>query len=97
VANPETAWPVVDIHHVAFAHGCDDTPRRVTDLLGVSVAHCESALGFVERMVPAGDAYLQFLEAAGPGDVDCNGLLAELVAPAPAGPPGPPDSGAGRS
>lgn len=70
MANPETAWRVMGLHHVAFAHGCDDTPRTVADLLGISFAHCESAPGFVERMLPVGDAYLQFLEATGPGDVE---------------------------
>ncbi|HLE38781.1 MAG TPA: VOC family protein [Acidimicrobiia bacterium] len=61
---------VVRIHHVAFAHGGDASPHdRFAELLGLSVSHAEEVLGFVERMIPAGDCYLQTLEVTGPGVV----------------------------
>jgi methylmalonyl-CoA epimerase len=32
--------------------------------------HEEAAAGFIERMIPAGEAYLQLLEATGPGVIE---------------------------
>ncbi|MGH3762973.1 VOC family protein [Actinophytocola sp.] len=59
------------IHHVAFAHAAGQGPHgRLAELLGLRVAHTERAPGMVERMVPAGDCYLQLLEADGPGVVE---------------------------
>jgi methylmalonyl-CoA/ethylmalonyl-CoA epimerase len=40
------------------------------DLLGLPCVHEEAASGFVERMIPAGEAYLQLLEATGPGIIE---------------------------
>jgi methylmalonyl-CoA/ethylmalonyl-CoA epimerase len=62
-------WRVTRLHHVAFAHQGDDTPGRLADLLGLPCAAEERADGFVERMLPAGDSFLQLLEATGPGVV----------------------------
>jgi methylmalonyl-CoA/ethylmalonyl-CoA epimerase len=67
VAEPRAAWRVTGLHHVAFAHAGQDVPGVLGDLLGLSCAHTESAAGFVERMLPAGDSYLQLLEGTGPG------------------------------
>jgi methylmalonyl-CoA/ethylmalonyl-CoA epimerase len=61
---------VTRLHHVAFAHHGDDAARLLEDMLGLPCAHQERAAGFVERMLPAGDAYLQLLEATGPGVVE---------------------------
>jgi methylmalonyl-CoA/ethylmalonyl-CoA epimerase len=58
------------LHHVAFAHVGTDAPRLLDELLGLPCAHEEAADGFVERMLPAGDAYLQLLQATGPGVVE---------------------------
>lgn len=41
-----------------------------SELLGLPCAHEEAAAGFTERMLPAGDGYVQFLEATGPGVVE---------------------------
>jgi methylmalonyl-CoA/ethylmalonyl-CoA epimerase len=63
------AWCVTALHHVAVAHGDDPTCERAfTDLLGEAI-HTEDGPGFLERMYPAGDAYLQTLEASGEGVV----------------------------
>lgn len=70
MANPETNWRVTRLHHVAFAHKGDDAPGSLAGLLGLSCAHSESAAGFVERMLPVGNAYLQLLEATGPGAIE---------------------------
>jgi methylmalonyl-CoA/ethylmalonyl-CoA epimerase len=69
VAERDRAWRVVGLHHVAFAHRGADPPRLLGELLGLSVTHQESGTGFVERMIPAGGAYLQLLEATGSGVV----------------------------
>ena len=62
---------MVRIHHVAFAHDGERAPQdRFADLLGIGVCHTEDAEGFVERMLPIGDGFLQTLEATGPGVVD---------------------------
>ena len=64
-----SAWRVTRLHHVAFAHRADDTPRLFADLLGLQCAGEEPAEGFVERMLPIGESHLQLLEATGPGVV----------------------------
>jgi methylmalonyl-CoA/ethylmalonyl-CoA epimerase len=66
-ADPGKAWRVTGLHHVAFAHDGDTAPSVLGGLLGLSCCHSEYADGFVERMLPAGNAYLQLLEATGPG------------------------------
>ena len=62
-------WRVLSLHHVAIAHGndrvCEDL---LTDLLGAST-HVEPGAGFVERMYPVGDTFVQTLEADGDGVV----------------------------
>jgi methylmalonyl-CoA epimerase len=60
---------VTRLHHVAFAHRGDGPPQLIGDLLGLTCTHEERTAGFVERMLPAGDSYLQLLEATGPGTV----------------------------
>ena len=64
-------WPApLRIHHVAFAHTPTSAPHdRFAELLGVPVCHEEEGPGFIERMLPVGDGYLQTLEATGPGVV----------------------------
>jgi methylmalonyl-CoA/ethylmalonyl-CoA epimerase len=69
VAEPARRWRVTRLHHVAFAHRDHDTPARLADLLGLPCAAEERADGFVERMLPAGESFLQLLEATGPGVV----------------------------
>ncbi len=64
------AWRVIRLHHVAFAHEGDDAPGVLTSLLGLPCVHEEAAAGFIERMIPAGEAYLQLLEATGPGVIE---------------------------
>lgn len=60
-------WRIVGLHHVAFAHGPESGPEdalcRVLDV----TPHEESGPGFLERMFPVGDAYVQTLEASGDG------------------------------
>jgi methylmalonyl-CoA/ethylmalonyl-CoA epimerase len=63
-------WRVIRLHHVAFAHDGAEAPGLLGDLLGLECAHAESAGGFTERMLPAGDSYLQLLQATGPGTVE---------------------------
>ncbi len=67
--EPARSWRVTGLHHVAYAHGSDDTPRLLADLFGVPAASEEPAEGFVERMLPVGESHLQLLEATGPGVV----------------------------
>ena len=60
-------WRVLSMHHVAVAHGDEPTCEDFfTSLLG-GPAHTEEGPGFVERMYPAGGAFLQTLEADGDG------------------------------
>lgn len=67
---PQVATRVKRIHHVAFAHARGgDLHARLERLLGLVVCHTETADGFVERMLPAGEAFVQTLEATGPGVV----------------------------
>ena len=65
-------WPApLRIHHVAFAHTPTSAPHdRFAELLGVPVCHEEEGPGFIERMLPVGDSFLQTLEATGPGVID---------------------------
>jgi methylmalonyl-CoA/ethylmalonyl-CoA epimerase len=65
-----SGWQVLRLHHVAFAHAGRDAAALLGDLLGLECAHSESADGFTERMLPAGDSYLQLLQATGPGTVE---------------------------
>jgi methylmalonyl-CoA/ethylmalonyl-CoA epimerase len=68
-ASTEAPWRVVGLHHVAFAHGPDAGPEdALCELLDVT-PHEETGPGFLERMFPVGDAYLQTLEASGDGVV----------------------------
>jgi methylmalonyl-CoA/ethylmalonyl-CoA epimerase len=69
VAQTDSTWQVTRLHHVAFAHRGDGPPQIIGDLLGLVCTHEEHAAGFVERMLPAGESYLQLLEATGPGTV----------------------------
>jgi methylmalonyl-CoA/ethylmalonyl-CoA epimerase len=63
--DPAT-WRVLGLHHVAFARGEDAVvDDALCDLLGTP--HEESAPGFVERMYPVGDAFVQTLQASGDG------------------------------
>jgi hypothetical protein len=67
---------VVRIHHVAFAHpGASPVLERLTRL-GLQSEHAEAADGFIERMLGAGDGFVQLLEPTG-------GMLLELVERAP--------------
>ena len=68
---PPTEWPpLLRIHHVAFAHTPTSAPHdRFAELLGVPVCHEEGGPGFIERMLPVGDGFVQTLEATGPGVV----------------------------
>ncbi len=62
--------PPLKIHHVAFAHAPTSVPQDpFAELLGVPVCHEEEGPGFIERMLPVGDGYVQTLEATGPGVV----------------------------
>jgi methylmalonyl-CoA/ethylmalonyl-CoA epimerase len=62
-------WSVTGLHHVAFAHGDDPTCEAgLGSLLGVE-PHREAGPGFVERMYPVGQAYVQTLEPTGEGIV----------------------------
>ena len=67
MTEPQRAWRVTGLHHVAFAHDGDRAPSLLAELLGLRRCHLESTDGFVERMLPVGNAYLQLLEATGPG------------------------------
>jgi methylmalonyl-CoA/ethylmalonyl-CoA epimerase len=69
VGKTASTWQVIRLHHVAFAHRGDGPPQLIRDLLGLACTHEEHAAGFVERMLPAGESYLQLLEATGPGTV----------------------------
>ena len=58
------------IHHVAFAHREPAVLDGLERLLGLRCGDIETGPGFVERMFPVGDGYVQTLEAAGPGLVE---------------------------
>src|SRR5215831_18207878 len=70
MGEPGRAWRVIRLHHVGFAHEGDGAPDVLTGLLGLPCGHEEAAAGFIERMIPAGEAYLQLLEATGPGIIE---------------------------
>lgn len=62
---------ITRLHHVAFAHGEGERPfDAFASLLGLGVTHVEDGDGFIERMTPVGDCYLQTLEATGKGVVE---------------------------
>lgn len=62
---------VLRIHHCAFAHDSTGSPdKRLAELLDLPVCFSEEVDGFTERMIPAGDGYVQTLEATGPGVVE---------------------------
>jgi methylmalonyl-CoA epimerase len=63
-------WQVIRLHHVAFAHSGSGSQDLIAEVLGLACEHEEAGPGFVERMLPAGDSYLQLLQAAGPGTVE---------------------------
>lgn len=68
-ATGEGRWHIVGLHHVAFAHGPGTGPEEaLCRVLDVS-PHEESGPGFLERMFPVGDAFVQTLEASGDGVV----------------------------
>ena len=69
--SPLSIWASpLRIHHVAFAHSPSSDPHdRFAELLGVPVCHEENGPGFIERMLPVGDGFVQTLEATGPGVV----------------------------
>jgi methylmalonyl-CoA/ethylmalonyl-CoA epimerase len=69
VGKTDSTWQVPRLHHVAFAHRGDGPLQLIGDLLGLACVHEEHAAGFVERMLPAGESYLQLLEATRPGAV----------------------------
>ena len=50
MGEPVRRWRVTRLHHVAFAHWREDTPRRLAALLGLPCVAEEHAEGFVERM-----------------------------------------------
>lgn len=61
---------VLGIHHVAFAHSGEiSLYLKLTTLLGLPDAIEEEADGFIERMTPVGECFLQTLESTGPGVV----------------------------
>jgi len=69
VSTGPALWRIVGLHHVAFAHGPGSGPEdALCRVLGVT-PHQESGPGFLERMFPVGDAYVQTLEASGDGIV----------------------------
>lgn len=58
------------LHHVAFAEEEGAVlVARLSQVFGLQVETEESATGFVERMLPVGDCWLQALEATGEGVV----------------------------
>ncbi len=62
-------WRILGLHHVAFAHGDDPTAEdALCGFLGIQ-PHTEESPGFTERMYGVGDAFVQTLEATGPGVV----------------------------
>ena len=62
-------WRIVGLHHVAFAHGAGVGARAALCRRPERGSHEESGPGFLERMFPVGDAYVQTLEASGDGVV----------------------------
>jgi methylmalonyl-CoA/ethylmalonyl-CoA epimerase len=64
-----TGWRVTGIDHVAFAHADAGVPDQLAETLGLQCVATETASGFTERMLAAGDDRLQLLEATGDGVV----------------------------
>jgi methylmalonyl-CoA/ethylmalonyl-CoA epimerase len=61
---------IIGIHHVAFAEETGaPLVRRLHELFGLEIESVETATGFVERMLPIGDCWLQALEATDDGVV----------------------------
>jgi methylmalonyl-CoA/ethylmalonyl-CoA epimerase len=60
-------WRIEGIHHVAFAHGPGSGPEEALHLVLDVAPHEEPGPGFLERMFPVGDAFVQTLEASGDG------------------------------
>lgn len=67
--SADTAWRIVRLHHVAFAHGDDPTSDEALCRFIGTEPVVETGPGFVERMYVVGDAYVQTLEATGEGVV----------------------------
>jgi methylmalonyl-CoA/ethylmalonyl-CoA epimerase len=66
-ASTEAPWRVVGLHHVAFAHGPGGGPDdALCELLDVT-PHEETGPGFLERMFPVGEGFVQTLEGTGDG------------------------------
>ena len=62
---------VLRVHHCAFAHDLGGAAHdQFEKILGLPICHTEAADGFVERMISAGNSYVQTLEATGPGVVE---------------------------
>ena len=61
------AWRVLSLHHVAIAHGEDPTCGEFFASLLGAPEHTERGPGFIEEMYPAGEAFVQTLEADGDG------------------------------
>jgi methylmalonyl-CoA/ethylmalonyl-CoA epimerase len=62
-------WKVIRLHHVAIAHGDDGACEAALDMMVGEPGHAEEGPGFLERMYPVGDAYVQTLEPTGEGVV----------------------------
>jgi methylmalonyl-CoA/ethylmalonyl-CoA epimerase len=60
---------VLGIHHVAFTEQATEVTDALQRLFGLDIAHAESGPGFAERMLPAGNCFLQALQPTGPGAV----------------------------
>jgi methylmalonyl-CoA/ethylmalonyl-CoA epimerase len=69
VSETSRGWRVVGLHHVAFAHGSDLTCVKELGRFLQVTPEKEQADGFVERMFPVGDAWVQTLQADGDGVV----------------------------
>jgi methylmalonyl-CoA/ethylmalonyl-CoA epimerase len=68
-ATGEGRWRIVGLHHVAFAHGLGTGPEEALCRVLAVTPHEESGPGFIERMFPVGEAFVQTLEASGDGVV----------------------------
>ena len=68
-STARATWRVVGLHHVAFAHGPGPGPEDALCKVLDVAPHEEAGPGFLERMFPVGDAYVQMLEASGDGVV----------------------------
>jgi methylmalonyl-CoA/ethylmalonyl-CoA epimerase len=67
--DEERGWRVMGLHHVAFAYGADGPEAQLRDALHLEEQHEETGPGFVERMFPVGQSFIQTLEADGEGPV----------------------------